>query len=638
MLITTDPPSSLTPYLDAGIVSPDDVAAVGVFVSLAGRELASSDELPSLEPLAWVALSLAMRTPRDGHTCVDLARIADWAGGAGFTSGAGDSASSSFVWPADAAAWKAALQSAGPLVGEPGDRAPFILDGDRLYLARSLHEEQAIARRLSGAAACGAGGEATPARVRILLGGPGTGKTTEVARRLIEKFTADPLTRIALAAPTGKAAARMAEALRNRCVAEQAPQPVLDAIDAARPVTVHRLLKVRPQGTPRYRFTADNPLAYDLVVVDETSMLSSTLMYRLLEAVSADTELLLVGDPDQLASVEAGSVLADIARAAAREGSPLAAVTDRLVTRHRFGAEIGALADAILAGDAAGVLDLLQKGVGSLFPIVEGDPTMAGESGQGASQKRLPTPFCPITWIEPGSPGFRSLVAEVVAQAKRLEELARTGDAEPAVEAQKDLQVLCAHRSGWLGATGWNALVEKQLSVFGGPPWYPGRPVMITRNTPALDLFNGDIGLVLPAASPAGQTSAGSTAGSLRMEAAFPQGRSVRRVSVARLDEVATVHALTIHKSQGSEYRHAVVVLPERPSRILSRELFYTGVTRAIDRVTIVGPREVIAAAVSRPIRRASGLADRLELLDTSLNFRTLSGSPSRDGPRRSRP
>jgi exodeoxyribonuclease V alpha subunit len=400
-----------------------------------------------------------------------------------------------------------------------------------------------------------------------------------VARRLIEKFTADPLTRIALAAPTGKAAARMAEALRQRCLAERAPQPVLDAIDAARPVTVHRLLKVRPQGSPRYPFNADNPLAYDLVVVDETSMLSSTLLHRLLDAVSADTELLLVGDPDQLASVEAGSVLADIARAAARPASPLAAVTDRLVTRHRFGAEIGALADSILAGDAAGVLGLL--GAGSTQPA----GLFAG----------------PIAWIEPGTPAFRTLAAEVVAHAKRLGALARAGDATAAVEAQKGLQVLCAHRSGGLGAAGWNTLVEQQLGVFGGPPWYPGRPVMITRNTPALDLFNGDIGLVVPAGD-----------GSPRLEAAFPQGRSVRRVSVTRLEEVATVHALTIHKSQGSEYRHAVVVLPERASRILSRELFYTGVTRAIDRVTLVGSREVIAAAVTRPIRRASGLADRL--------------------------
>jgi exodeoxyribonuclease V alpha subunit len=570
-LLTADPPPGLAGYVDAGVISADDVAAVGVLVSLASR-----DGPLEPEPLAWLALALALRTPRDGHTCVDLARIADW-------SGDDLPAASPLPWPTDAAAWKAALCSAGSLVGAPGDRRPLILDGDRLYLARSLHEEQAIARRLTATPGFATVGAPTaPARVKILLGGPGTGKTTEVARRLIEKFTADPATRIALAAPTGKAAARMAEALRTRCVAERAPQPVLDAIDAARPVTVHRLLKVRPQGSPRYRFNADNPLAYDLVVVDETSMLSSALMHRLLEAVSTDTELLLVGDPDQLASVEAGSVLADIARAAAREGSTLAAVTDRLVTRHRFGAEIGALADAILAGDTAAVLGLL--GAAS---------HAAGDAG--------PLFPAPITWVEPGSPGFHALVAEVVAHAARLGKLARAGDATAAVAAQKELQVLCAHRSGALGAAGWNALVEKRLEVVGGPPWYPGRPVMITRNTPALDLFNGDIGLVVPAA-----------AGSPRPEAAFPQGRSVRRVSVTRLDEVATVHALTIHKSQGSEYRHAVMVLPERPSRILSRELFYTGVTRAIDRVTVVGTREVIAAAVARPIRRASGLADRL--------------------------
>jgi exodeoxyribonuclease V alpha subunit len=563
-LLTADPPPDLAGYVDAGVISADDVAAVGVLVSVASR-----DEPREPEPLAWLALALALRTPRDGHTCVDLGRIADWGGEL--------SDASPLPWPTDAAAWKEALRSAGSLLGAPGDRRPFILDGNRLYLARSLHEEQAIARRLTGATGAGA---ASSGRVRILLGGPGTGKTTEVARRLIEKFLADPYTRIALAAPTGKAAARMAEALRTRCVAERAPQSVLDAIDAARPVTVHRLLKVRPQGSPRYRFNADNPLAYDLVVVDETSMLSSSLMHRLLDAVSTDTQLLLVGDPDQLASVEAGSVLADIARAAAREGSPLAAVTDRLVTRHRFGAEIGALADAILAGDAAAALELL-------------GPTGGRPGGLFAG---------PITWVEPGSPGFRSLVAEVVAHAAQLGRLGRAGDATAAVAALKDIQVLCAHRSGALGAVGWNTLVEQKLDLVGGPPWYPGRPVMISRNTPALDLFNGDIGLAVSAAN-----------GSTRLEAAFPQGHAVRRVSVTRLDEVTTVHALTIHKSQGSEYRHAVVVLPERPSRILSRELLYTGVTRAIDRVTVVGTQEVIAAAVARPIRRASGLADRLE-------------------------
>jgi len=571
MPLVAEPPADVTAYVEAGAITADDLAAAGVLVAIVNRE---GPVTPTT--LAWVAMALALRTPRDGHTCVDLATIGDWA--ADVAPGVEPP-----PWPADATAWRAALASAGPLVGRPGERTAFILDGDRLYLARGLAEEEAIATRLVRTVA---GATAPVGGVRILLGGPGTGKTTEVARRLIAKFRADPRTRIALAAPTGKAAARMAEALRDRCVAEHAPAEVLEAIDAARPVTVHRLLRVRPHGSPRYRFSADNPLDYDLVVVDETSMLSSSLMHRLLEAVSPRTELLLVGDPDQLASVEAGSVLADVARAAAEPDSPLAAVTDRLTTRHRFGAEIGALADAILAGDAAGVLALLGRertDAGGLFPAT-------------------------LSRVEPGTAAYEDLVVEVVAHARRLGELARKADAVAATAARKELQVLCAHRAGPLGVAGWNAAVERRLRAGGAPGWYPGRPVMVTRNTPALDLFNGDVGVVVTADAVGPDRQP-------RLEAAFPHGRDVRRVPVTRLDEVATVHAMTIHKSQGSEVRHAVVVLPERPGRLVSRELFYTGVTRAIDRVTVVGTREVIAAAVARPIRRASGLADRLRRL-----------------------
>lgn len=568
------PPVELASYVAAGVISADDVNATALLVEMACRER------PGLapEPLAWVAMGLALRTPRDGHTCVVLSEIDAWAGGLQADEREA-AASGTHRWPDDAAGWKRPLESAGPLVGKPGDRAAFILDGDRLYLARSLHEEQEIARRLSGTAA---------GHVEILLGGPGTGKTTTVARRLIELFQADPHTRIALAAPTGKAAARMAEALRNRLHDPDAPEEVRAAgaaaraaVEAARPVTVHKLLGNRPQGTPRYRFHAGNPLAYDLVVVDEASMLSSSLMFHLLAALSADTRLLLVGDPDQLASVDAGSVLADLARAAARPGSPLAACTTRLTVRHRFGRRIGGLADAILAADVEAALAVLD---GSLpFP-----PSAA------------PDDPAAVDWVVPRTAALATLVDTAVAHARRLQELAASGDIAAALEMQKALQVLCGHREGPLGVAGWNATVERRLGVAGGSPWYAGRPVLVTRNNPALDLFNGDIGLVVP----------GSDAE--RMDAVFPTGREPRRVPVSRLEDVATVHALTIHKSQGSEYRHVVVVLPERPSRIVTRELLYTGVTRAIEKVTVVGSREVIADAIRRPIRRATGLADRL--------------------------
>jgi exodeoxyribonuclease V alpha subunit len=160
--------------------------------------------------------------------------------------------------------------------------------------------------------------------------------------------------------------------------------------------------------------------------------------------------------------------------------------------------------------------------------------------------------------------------------------------------------VLCAHRTGRLGAAGWNAVVEKRLGVIGGPPWYVGRPVMVARNNRAIDLFNGDVGLVVA-----------DFAGS-RCDAVFQQGREPRRIPVSRLEDVATVHAITIHKSQGSEYDHAIVVLPEGASRIVTRELLYTGITRAAKKVTLIGSREVIEAAIKRPIRRASGLEHRL--------------------------
>jgi exodeoxyribonuclease V alpha subunit len=568
-------PAELAACVAAGVISEDDVAATALLVEMAGREQ------PGLapEPLAWVAMGLALRTPRDGHTCVVLPEIGGWTGAIQPGDTAAASAGTIF-WPADTAGWTRALRSAGPLVGAPGDRAPFILDGDRLYLARSLHEEQEIARRLSGAAA---------GHVEILLGGPGTGKTTTVAKRLIELFQADPHTRIALAAPTGKAAARMAEALRNRLHDPAAPVEVRAAgaaaraaVEAARPVTVHRLLGNRPQGTPRYRFNAGNPLAYDLVVVDEASMLSSSLMFHLLAALSPATRLLLVGDPDQLASVDAGSVLADLARAAAAPTSPLAGCTTKLTVRHRFGRRIGGLADAILAADADAALAIL----GGTQPAT----AAAGAADDPAA----------VRWVAPHTADFAALVDAAVAHARRLQELAAAGDVAAALEMQKSLQVLCGHREGTLGVAGWNAVVERRLGVAGGSPWYAGRPVLVTRNNPALDLFNGDIGLVVQGAEEG------------RMDAVFPTGREPRRVPVSRLEDVTTVHALTIHKSQGSEYRHVVVVLPERPSRIVTRELLYTGVTRAIEKVTVVGSREVIADAVRRPIRRATGLAGRL--------------------------
>lgn len=556
--------AALAPYVAAGVLEPRDVTAAEVLVGLARR---TTPVEPST--LAWVAMGLALRTPRDGHTCVQFAQIADWAADLDLTGAGGP------PWPTRPTVWLDELRSAAALVGGPGDRRPFIVDGPgedpRLYLARALAEEEAIAAALLRDDASG---------VSVLLGGPGSGKTYTLAKDLIDLFaTAEAPPRIALAAPTGKAAARMTKALEDRCMRARATPDVLAAVRAAPATTVHRLLGYVPNRSPRFRYGPENTLEYDLVVVDEVSMLSSSLLHQLLGALAPTTRIRLVGDPDQLASVEAGSVLADIAAACRRERSPLSRRVRVLVDQHRYAPDsaIARLALAIRDGDVPTALRALEAGSAD------------------------------VTWVQPGdAAGIAATTGLVTAHAERLRDLAAAagGDADERARAvlgtQAELQVLCAHRSGASGTTGWNRRIEARLGA-GGPAggWYPGRPVMITRNNPDIGLYNGDVGVVVQGPGD-------------RADAVFSLGAEIVRVPVTRLEDVATVHALTIHKSQGSEFSHAIVVLPERGSRLLSRELLYTGVTRAVRRVTVIGSHGVVESAIRRPIRRATGLASRL--------------------------
>lgn len=553
-------PAILQEYRRLGAIGRDDLAAAAVLVDMAGRAGG-----PEPDVLAWLGLCLAVRTVRDGHTCVDLDRIGDWA------AGLEPSTRETLAWPLSAATWLAALHKIPALVGQPGQRRPFILDGHRLYLGRSLAEEEAIAGALMQDDCC---------RVRILLGGPGTGKTTKVARDLVDRLGQLPVgqrpPRLALAAPTGKAASRMTDVLRARCAEVGATPEVVAAVTAEPARTVHKLLGYNPSAKQPFTFHAGNRLPHDLVIVDEASMLSSSLMYHLLVALAADAQILLVGDPDQLASVAAGTVLGDIAafRAEAFASHPLHDRIEELTTNYRaqHAPGIVALAQAIRRGDAAATLAVLES--------------------QSVD----------INWVEPGNASvLDKLTQGVVAHAERLRHAAEQVDSDEVLKTQGQLQVLCGHREGPSGVTGWNARIESRLGVAPTSPWYAGRPVMVTRNSRSLALFNGDIGVTVPV-----------SVGSSRLEAIFGQPGQTVRVPISRLEDVATVHALTIHKSQGSEYDHAVVVLPERPSRIVTRELLYTGVTRAKSEVTIVGSRAVIEAAVSRPIRRATGLTARM--------------------------
>ncbi|OOK65709.1 exodeoxyribonuclease V, alpha subunit [Mycobacterium kansasii] len=348
----------------------------------------------------------------------------------------------------------------------------------------------------------------------------------------------------------------------------------LDAADRMRlghlqAVTLHRLLGSRPDTSSRFRHDRGNRLPHDVIVVDETSMVSLTLMARLLEAVRPGARLILVGDADQLASVEAGAVLADLVDGlAARDDVRVAA----LRTSHRFGKSIGTLADAIRGGDADRVLALLRSGDEHIEFIDDEDPT-------------------------------QRLRAVLVPHALRLREAALLGAVDAALGTLDEHRMLCAHRRGPFGVGHWNRQVEAWLGEETGQPpwlqWYAGRPLLVTANDYGLRVYNGDTGVAMVGPDGLRAVLAGA-AGPL----AFATGR---------LSDVETMHAMTIHKSQGSQADVVTVLLPEQDSRLLTRELFYTAVTRAKAKVRVVGSEASVRAAVERRAVRASGLRMRLQ-------------------------
>ena len=407
----------------------------------------------------------------------------------------------------------------------------------------------------------------------VLTGGPGTGKTTTVARMVAvlseqhELATGRP-PRVAMCAPTAKAAARLQES-----VAEQAQ--TLEPVDAARlegleASTLHRLLGWRPNRT-RFRHDRNNRLPHDVVVVDETSMVSLTQMARLLEALRPEARLILVGDPDQLASIEAGAVLADIVTGLVDHPvAPVAALT----TVHRYSGAISRLAEALRHGDADAALAELQSGDDSVVLIDPADDAA-------------------VTEVE----------TDVVQRAVQLWRAAEAGDAAAALQHLDAHRLLCAHREGRFGVRGWNLRVERGVADVSGQStyaeWYAGRPVLVTANNQTLQIWNGDVGVTVR--RPDG-----------RLEVAVAGPGEPRRLATTRLPDVDTLFAMTVHKAQGSQADVVTVVMPPDESALLTRELFYTAVTRAKHQVRIIGTHESVSAAIGRRALRASGLADRL--------------------------
>ncbi|AQP44579.1 exodeoxyribonuclease V subunit alpha [Tessaracoccus flavus] len=528
------------------------------------------------DPEVQLALALATRELRLGSVCLDLDTAAtDLTPDSDSDDGSVEPAAP-LAWP-DPERWLSSV-AASPAVAQPGgDSRPFRLDGSLLYLDRYWRQERRLADQLdhrTGLAPLGdrrtapqplPGLDADPQQdeavlaalnlpTTVITGGPGTGKTTIVARILAA--LADESPRVALAAPTGRAAGQLESSVGQLLPGSE-----------FRGQTLHRLLGARPRSH-HVDYGPNNPLPYDVVVVDETSMVSLELMADLLSAIGDETRLILLGDPHQLRSVEAGAVLADIERAGLLR-EPGARVV-RLRRNRRSNLEIGALAEAVLAGDASAALDHLDSLESLNFVAFSG----AGDP-----------------WALP------SLADDALAAAAEVQSHALRGDGVAANRALRRHRILAGHREGPYGVGHWGASVRRgiaqKLDGYGHDTHpYPGQPLLILANS---DLFsNGDTAVVVREGT--------------RLTAHVDSGSGPRLIDPALLDDATDLHAMTIHKSQGSQFSAVSVVLPPQGSPLLTRELLYTAVTRARDKVTIYGTREAFADAVATPVRRASGL------------------------------
>ncbi|EHE2155617.1 exodeoxyribonuclease V subunit alpha [Salmonella enterica] len=570
------------------------------------------------DPAVTLAAALLSHDAGEGHVCLPLSRLM-----------LTEEAHPLLVaWISETATpidWKKRLLASAAV--SCGDSpAPLILCGDRLYLNRMWCNERTVARffnEVNQAIAVDeaqlsrildalfpttdevnwqkvAAAVALTRRISVISGGPGTGKTTTVAKLLaaLIQMADGERCRIRLAAPTGKAAARLTESLG----AALCQLPLTDAQKKRIPEdasTLHRLLGAQP-GSQRLRHHAGNPLHLDVLVVDEASMIDLPMMSRLIDALPPHGRVIFLGDRDQLASVEAGAVLGDIcayvnagftaerARQLSRltgcaipagAGTQAASLRDSLCLlqkSYRFGSDsgIGKLAAAINCGDRSAIQAVFQQG----FSDIEKRTLQSSDDYAGMLDEAL------------------------AGYGRYLRLLHEKATPEAILQAFNEYQLLCALREGPFGVGGLNDRIEQamvqQRKIHRHPHsrWYEGRPVMIARNDSALGLFNGDIGIALDR----GQ--------GLRVWFAMPDG-AIKSVQPSRLPEHDTTWAMTVHKSQGSEFDHAALILPSQRSPVVTRELVYTAVTRARRRLSLYADERILAGAIVTRTERRSGLA-----------------------------
>ncbi|MEA5104791.1 exodeoxyribonuclease V subunit alpha [Pantoea sp. S18] len=524
-------------------------------------------------------------------------------------------------WPAILGGWSALSSSE--------QAAPIVLSEDRLYLHRLWHNEGQVARFfLSPSTAQPFAAEevrqvldqlfgtepdnwqkiaaavALTQKTAVISGGPGTGKTTTVAKLLAALIRlSEGALRIQLAAPTGKAAARLTESLGKALQ----KLPVSEAERQRFPAdatTLHRLLGAQPE-TQRLRYHAGNPLHLDVLVVDEASMVDLGMMANLIAALPAQARVVFLGDRDQLASVEAGAVLGDICRCAEAGYSPMRAAQLSELT----GSEVVGI-DDISAPAVRDAICLLRKsyrfdansGIGQLAAAVNAGDAKAVEAAFQAG-------FSDIT-RQPlqDADAYQAMLTEIAAGYQPfLKLISQRADPAEIIAAFGRYQLLCALREGPFGVQGLNQRVEQKLMQLqlirrptGGSRWYQGRPVMVTRNDSALGLFNGDIGITLF-----------DEEGLLKVFFPLPDG-SIKAVQPSRLPTHDTAWAMTVHKSQGSEFDHTALVMPAQFLPVLTRELIYTAITRARKQLTLYSDDSVFRRAVQLRTQRRSGLLERL--------------------------
>ncbi len=595
---------------DKSVGSDTSVGLTGLDISLANYF--NSQQVSDDPRHLWLAALTSYQWGR-GHACLDLNALQL-------------QASALLGWNDEqVTALPKHLSAAAPaLPWIQGDNSPLVLvqdtQGERLYLRRAWNAEQSIREHilqrinlsiaepvdLSLQLDALFGTETSMQRIAcevaaknhitLITGGPGTGKTTTVVK-LLALLIATSINdlKIHLAAPTGKAAARLTESITNAL--SQMPADVQSRIPT-QTQTLHRLLRSNS------RDTRVHPLATDVVVVDEASMVDLEMMARLLASVPPTARLILLGDKDQLASVEAGAVMSQLCT-----GELLRAQTVTLTHSHRFDATsgIGQWAQAVNADN--------QNNAASIQALWNAAPdwlsTLPNNTSEDSKQDSGQTdPLHQVTKLQLQN-SHDTKLAKALAIGWRhwlslldshrthtFEKITACTDSQ-AIDLLKsfnEFSVLCAVREGPFGVTQLNAHIEKALG-FTATAWYVGRPVMVTRNDYALELMNGDVGICLPGPD-----------GVLRV--AFPSlGGNVRWIVPARLDSVETVFAMTVHKSQGSEFHHVLLVVPAHDSPVLTRELVYTGLTRAKENLTLWAPRpEVLLQACNRRVLRSGGL------------------------------